>query len=57
MSVVRIGPWSPPEPQAKAAIAALERAPIKSFDDAERIAHLKIAQLELDGGRRSKRVK
>jgi hypothetical protein len=57
MSVVRIGPWSPPEPQAKAAIAALERAPIKTFDDAERIAHLKIAQLELDGGRRSKRAK
>jgi hypothetical protein len=57
MSVVRIGPWSPPEEQARAAIAALERAPVKTFDDAERIAHLKMARLELEGGRKSKRAK
>ena len=57
MSVVCIGPWSPPEEQARAAIAALERAPVKTFDDAERIAHLKMARLELEGGRKSKRAK
>jgi|LakMenE01Jun11ns_1017448.scaffolds.fasta_scaffold9956976_5 hypothetical protein len=57
MSVVSVGPWSPPEAQTKAGLAALSRSPVKTVDDAERIAHLKTTQLESDGGRRFKKTR